>query len=218
MNIVSVNVGLPREVLWRGMPVLTGIFKDPVDGPVMIRTINLDGDKQADLMVHGGAGKAVYAYPAEHYDYWRNELPGVTFPWGKFGENLTTEGLSEDTLHIGDRLRVGSALLTVTQPRMPCYKLGIKFERDDMVKLFLASGRTGFYFSVEEEGEVRAGSKVEVLSRDPNQVTVSDITRLYVGNTPDPDLLRRATTTAALPQSWKSYLLERAQQRGRRTG
>lgn len=215
MNIVSVNVGLPREVIWRGAPVLTGIFKDPVDSAVMIRTLNLDGDRQADLTVHGGAEKAVYAYPAEHYDYWRKELPDVALPWGKFGENLSTSGLSEDTLHIGDRLRIGSALLTVTQPRMPCYKLGIKFERDDMIKRFLASGRTGFYFSVEEEGEVRAGSEVEILSRDPNQVAVADITRLYVDHTPNPELLRRAVNTIALPQRWKSYLVERAQARSR---
>ena len=215
MNVISVNVGLPREVESKGAKVLTGIFKDPVDGPVMIRTLNLDGDRQADLTVHGGAEKAVYAYPVEHYDYWRKELPDVKFPWGKFGENLSTSGLSEDTLHIGDRLRIGSALLTVTQPRMPCYKLGIKFERDDMIKRFLASGRTGFYFSVEEEGEVRAGSEVEILSRDPNQVAVADITRLYVDHTPNPELLRRAVNTIALPQRWKSYLVERAQARSR---
>jgi MOSC domain-containing protein YiiM len=215
MKIVSVNVGLPREVNWRGAKVLTGIFKDPVDGPVMVHTLNLDGDRQADLTVHGGAEKAVYAYPAEHYDYWRKQLPNVTLPWGQFGENLTTEGLLEDTLHIGDRLRVGSTLLTVTQPRMPCYKLGIKFQRDDMVKRFLASGRTGFYFSVEEEGQVQAGSEVEILSRDPNQVAAADITRLYVSHTPDADLLRRALNTVALPQSWKTYLVERAQARSR---
>src|SRR5205807_2049773 len=164
-------VGMPREVTWKGTRVQTGIFKEPVDGPVEVSKLNLFGDQQADLTVHGGAEKAVYAYPAEHYDYWRNELPHSSFSWGAFGENLTTEGLREDALYIGDRLRIGSAILMVTQPRMPCYKLALKFERDDMIKRFLMSGRSGFYFSVIEPGEVTAGSKVETLNRDPHQVT-----------------------------------------------
>jgi MOSC domain-containing protein YiiM len=179
MKIVSVNVGMPREAVWKGMTVQTGIFKEPVDGPVMISKLNLAGDKQADLTVHGGPEKAVYGYPAEHYQYWRQELPNVSFSWGKFGENLTTEGLQEDTLCIGDRLRIGSALLMVTQPRMPCYKLALRFERDDMIKRFLRSGRSGFYFSVIEPGEVRVESNIEVLSRDPNRVTVADVVRFY---------------------------------------
>lgn len=211
MKIVSVNVGLPREVVWEGATVRTGIFKEPVAGPVMIGNLNLAGDKQADLTVHGGPAKAVYAYPAEHYEYWRQELPGVLFPWGKFGENLTTEGLLlEDALCIGDRLRTGSAILMVTQPRMPCYKLALRFARDDMIKRFLASGRSGFYFSVIETGEVSAGSKIEILSRDPNRVTVADIVRLYLGQTGDPDLLERATNVSALPENWKAALLQRA--------
>jgi MOSC domain-containing protein YiiM len=181
VQVISVNVGLPREVVWKGMSVHTGIFKDPVDRPVTIRKVNLAGDQQADLTVHGGAAKAVYAYPAEHYEYWRKELPDVSFSWGKFGENLTTEGLTEDALCIGDRLKVGSAILMVTQPRMPCYKLALRFDRDDMIKRFLTSRRSGFYFSVVEEGEVRAGSEVEILSRDPNRVTVVDIVGLYLG-------------------------------------
>jgi MOSC domain-containing protein YiiM len=209
MEIVSVNVGMPREVVWQGATVLTGIFKEPVAGPVTIGKLNLAGDKQADLTVHGGPAKAVYAYPAEHYEYWRQELPDVSFPWGKFGENLTTQGLQEDTLRIGDRLRVGSALLMVTQPRMPCYKLALRFERDDMIKRFLTSGRSGFYFSVIEPGEVSVGSKVEILSRDPNRVTVADIGRLYLGQTRDLDLLERATNVSALPENWKSALLQR---------
>ena len=210
MKIVSVNVGMPREVVWQGMTVQTGIFKEPVAGPVMISQLNLAGDKQADLTVHGGPAKAVYAYPAEHYEYWRQEMPGVSFPWGKFGENLTTEGLQEDTLYIGDRVGAGSAILMVTQPRMPCYKLALRFERDDMIKRFLTSGRSGFYFSVIEPGEVSAGSKVEILSRDPNRVTVADIGRLYLGQTRDLDLLERATNVGALPGNWKAELLLRA--------
>ena len=206
MKIVSVNVGMPREVVWQGMTVRTGIFKEPVAGPVMISQLNLSGDKQADLTVHGGSAKAVYAYPAEHYRYWRQELPDVSFPWGRFGENLTTEGLQENTLYIGDRVRAGSAILMVTQPRMPCYKLALRFERDDMIKRFLMSGRSGFYFSVIEPGEVSAGSKVEILSRDPNRVSIADVGRLHLGQTRDLDLLERATNVGALPGNWKAEL------------
>jgi MOSC domain-containing protein YiiM len=179
MKVISVNVGLPREVAWNGGRVTTGIFKSPVSGSVPVRRLNLDGDRQADLTVHGGPYKAVYAYPIEHYPKWRDELPELELPMGSFGENLTVEGLDENTLHIGDRLRIGTSVLVVTQPRMPCYKLGIRFQRDDMIKRFLASGRSGFYFSVEEEGEVSAGTGIEILSRDPNQVRVVDIQLLY---------------------------------------
>ena len=206
MQVVSVNVGLPREVIWKGMRIQTGIFKDPVDRLVTISKLNLAGDRQADLTVHGGAEKAVYAYPADHYEYWRNRLPDVPFSWGKFGENLTTEGLMEDALCVGDHLRVGSAVLMVTQPRMPCYKLALRFDRDDMIKRFLTSQRSGFYFSVIEEGQVQAGSKVETLSRDPHRVAVGDIVRLYHGQARDPELLQRAMNVSALPQDWKSDL------------
>ena len=216
MKIVSVNVGMPREVVWRGTTIRTGIFKEPVDGAVMIRELNLDGDQQADLTVHGGPHKAVYGYPFEHYEYWRRELPDVAFSWGKFGENLTTDGLSEDTLCIGDRLKVGSATLMVTQPRMPCHKLALKFKRDDMIKRFLKSGRSGFYFLVVEPGEVQAGSSIEILSRDPNRVSVADLPRLYLGQIRDADLLRRALTVGALPDSWKAELRIRA--RAKSTG
>ena len=211
MKIVSVNVGLPREVIWRGMNVSTGIFKAPVDGPLKIGKLNLAGDKQADLTVHGGPNKAVYAYPAEHYEYWQRELPEATFSWGQFGENLTTEGLTEDTLHIGDHLRVGSATLMVTQPRMPCYKLALRFGRDDMVKRFLISGRSGFYFSVIEPGSVAPGSEIEILNRDPNRVSVADIGQLYLGVRRDPELLTRVDRLAALPEKWKAELFLREQ-------
>src|SRR5882724_12583457 len=157
MRVLSVNVGSPREVQWQGRPVRTSIWKSPVTGPVIVKTLNLDGDQQADLTVHGGEKKAVYVYPSEHYALWRAELPGVDLPWGAFGENLTTEGLMEDSVHIGDRFRIGSAELVVTQPRMPCFKLGIRFGRPDIVKRFLRSGRTGFYLTVTREGQVEAG-------------------------------------------------------------
>jgi MOSC domain-containing protein YiiM len=215
MRVVSVNVGLPREVDWNGGRIATGIFKEPVSGSVAVGRLNLDGDRQADLTVHGGAYKAVYAYPAEHYPRWRTEVPEVQFPYGAFGENLTVEGFDEDTLHIGDRLRIGTAVLAVTQPRMPCYKLGIRFGRDDMIKRFLASGRSGFYFLVEEEGKVSAGAEIEVLSRDPNQVRVADIQRLYLHQNKDATLLDRAVQVRALPERWRQWLVERA---GRATG
>jgi MOSC domain-containing protein YiiM len=210
MKVISVNVGLPLEVAWNGGRVMTGIFKGPVSGSVAVRRLNLDGDRQADLTVHGGAYKAVYAYAVEHYPKWRAEMPELEFPLGAFGENLTVEGMDEETLHIGDRLRVGTAVLVVTQPRMPCYKLGIRFQRDDMIKRFLASGRSGFYFSVEEEGEVSAGSEIEVLSRDPHKVRVADIQLLYLHQNKDATLLDRAVKVEALPESWRKWLIERA--------
>ena len=173
VRVISVNVGLPREVAWKGRVVTTGFFKDPVSGRVAVRRLNLEGDKQADLTVHGGVDKAVYVYPAEHYDYWRQELPGVPLPWGAFGENLTTEGLLEGAVHIDDRFRIGSAEFRVTQPRQPCYKLSVRFGRDDIVKRFLISGRPGFYLAVLREGDVGVGDTIELVSRDASQVTVA---------------------------------------------
>jgi MOSC domain-containing protein YiiM len=209
MKIVSVNVGLPREVTWKGRSVLTGIFKEPVAGAVRVRGVNLEGDRQADLTVHGGRDKAVYAYAAEHYDYWRNELPEMDLPYGMFGENLTTTGLFETDTCIGDRLRIGSVLFEVTQPRLPCYKLGLKFGRDDIIKKFLQSERSGIYFAVLEEGEIRAGDAIEVVSRDENQVTVTDIARLYTSEKANLDLLRRAVKVEALAENWREYFAER---------
>jgi MOSC domain-containing protein YiiM len=209
MRIVSVNVGRPQLVLWKGTPVSTGIFKDRVEGPVEVKTLNLAGDRQADLSVYGGPDKAVYAYPAEHYSYWRRELPDAELPWGAFGENLTTQGLSEETLHIGDRLRIGSAAFVVTQPRVPCYKLTICFDRDDMIKRFIASHTSGYYFSVEEQGELAAGSSIEIVDRDPNAVKVSDINRLYYGQPRDQELLQRVLNVGALPEGWREHLRQK---------
>src|SRR6266513_1674066 len=172
MKVLSVNVGLPREVTWRGKRVTTGIFKKPVNMPVMMRTLNLDGDQQADLTVHGGVSKAVYAYPSEHYNYWRTELPGTDLSWGMFGENFTTEGLLEDAVYIGDRFRIGETEVMVTEPRMPCYKLGIKFGRADIIKRFLASRRTGFYVAVTREGMVGAGYAFELVGHQKQDMSV----------------------------------------------
>jgi MOSC domain-containing protein YiiM len=209
MRIVSISVGLPREVQWHGKTVTTSIFKTPVSGRVAAKRLNLDGDQQSDLTVHGGADKAVYVYPSEHYAFWREELPGVALPWGAFGENLTTEGLLEDAIHIGDRLRIGSAEFSVTQPRMPCFKLGIRFDRADMVKRFLASGRTGFYLSVSREGEVAADDPITVLARDGAALAVADIVGLYTADRANQELLRRASELPALPDGWRDFFRKR---------
>jgi MOSC domain-containing protein YiiM len=202
-RIVSLNVGLPRKVIFNGQVVTTGIFKEPIEGHVMLKRLNLDGDKQADLTVHGGVDKAVYAYPVEHYDYWRRELPRMNLPWGMFGENFTTEGLLEDEVNIGDTLKIGSAKLMVTQPRMPCYKLGVRFGRMDIIRRFMASGRPGIYFKVSKEGEVKTGNKVKIIRRDKNNVTVRDIVSMYVGDHRDIEVMRRAVKIGALPEGWK---------------
>ena len=214
MHIVSVNVGMPREVTWKGMTVSTSIFKESVDGPKMVKRLNIQGDSQADLTAHGGEDKAVYAYPVEHYDYWRQELPGVPLPWGIFGENLTTNGLLESSVHVGDQFSIGSAGLVVTQPRMPCYKLGIRFQSDDMVKHFLASGRSGFYFAVSREGELRAGDQIKPIARDDNGLAIPEIVRLYVlkkYSEEDVASIRRALRVVALPENWKTYFRKRLQ-------
>src|SRR5271168_121702 len=180
MNLVSLNVGLPREVIWRGHTVTTGIFKEPVEGRIKLRTLNLDGDRQADLTVHGGEYKAVYCYPLAHYAYWRKELPGRDIPIGMFGENFTLDGSLEDSIHLGDRFSVGSAEVIVTQPRLPCYKLAVRFQSDEMVERFLTSGRGGFYLAVTREGEVGVGDEMKPIARDPRAVPVMEITRLYI--------------------------------------
>lgn len=217
MKLVSVSTGLPREVMWRGRSVTTGIFKQPVPERVALRKLNLDGDHQADLAVHGGEYKAVYCYPIAHYGYWRKELPGRDLPIAIFGENFTTDGLLEDSVHLGDQFSIGSAEVIVTQPRLPCYKLGVRFQSDDMVKRFLVSRRTGFYFAVTREGEVGADDEIKLIARDPNLVPVSEITRLYIAKRyadADATSVLRALGVAALPESWKEYFRERLQRMG----
>ena len=209
MKLISVNVGLPRDVTVSGKVVRTSIWKNPVPGRVHVSTLNLDGDEQSDLSVHGGVDKAVYLYPSEHYSYWRTQLPDVELPWGAFGENFTTEGILEDQIKVGDRMRVGSAEFMVTQPRMPCFKLGIRFDRRDMVKRFLQSKRTGFYLAVIWEGEVENGDAIEFTERQESGVTITDIVNLYSTDSQNQELLRRATELPALPQSWKDYFRKR---------
>lgn len=205
MRLISVNVGLPRTVMWKGQLVTTAIFKEPVESQVYLSRFNLAGDKQADLSVHGGLSKAVYVYPAEHYTYWQQDFPDMPLPWGMFGENLTTHGLLEDAVHIGDRLRIGSAEVIITEPRMPCYKLALKFGRDDIIKRFLRSGRSGFYLAVLQEGEIGAGDEVAFTEREPHQVTVADFVRLYVKEKDNLALLQRVIQVEALSESWRDY-------------
>ena len=205
MKLIFLNAGMPRIVESNGEPVTTGIFKEPQQGPIMLRTLNLDGDRQADLTVHGGISKAVYGYPVDHYEFWKRELREMELPYGMFGENFTTEGMLEDALNVGDRFRVGEAELMVTEPRLPCYKLGIKFGRTDILRRFLQSRRTGFYFAVVKEGEVEAGNEIDLLSRDINDITIADITRLYAFEKNDVETLRRAVKLEALSDSWREY-------------
>jgi len=209
VKVISLNLARPRLAVYKSATINSGIFKEPVSGRVALRKLNLDGDKQADLTVHGGPYKAVYAYPSEHYEFWRQELPGMDLPWGMFGENFTTEGLAEDDLHVGDRFQIGSAVVTVRQPRVPCYKLAAKFQRDDILERFLLSGRSGFYFSVEQEGEVGPGESIELLSQEHGGVTIAEMNRLFVREKYNQELLQKAIATDALPEDWRNYFLPR---------
>jgi MOSC domain-containing protein YiiM len=208
MRIVSLNVGLPRTIAWRGQQVTTGIFKQPVQGPLLLRQCNLDGDRQADLENHGGRVKAVYAYPSEHYAFWHQELPHMELPWGMFGENLTTEGLAEANTQIGDQFRIGEAVVMVTQPRIPCYKLGIRFGRDDIIKRFLESGRSGIYFSVVKEGMVAPGDPIGWSHRAEGGITVADINRAYAHGHENISLMRRAVHLAGLPVGIRDHFAQ----------
>ena len=208
-SLISVQVGVPRVVLRDGEEVATGIFKMPVQERILMRTLNLDGDQQADLSVHGGPHKAVYAYPAEHYEYWRRQLPDMDLPWSMFGENFTTEGMTEENVQVGDRFRIGSSVVMIRQPRVPCYKLAAKFQRDDILQRFLRSGHSGFYFSVEQEGGVEVGDSFQLLSREDNAITIAEMNLLFVKQKYDRALLQKAIATAALPGDWREYLLPR---------
>jgi MOSC domain-containing protein YiiM len=206
MRILSLNVGLPKEVPGANAMIRTGIFKSPVTGRVMLRKLNFDGDRQADLSVHGGPHKAVYLYPHEHYAWWQRELGGRDLAIGMFGENLTTQGISEDAIHLGDRLSFGGAEVVVTQPRPPCHKLGLRFQDPGMVSRFEASGRSGFYAMVTREGDVAAGDEIRVVQRDPCAVRVTDAARLFFAtafDAVDAEIARRALRVEAFPDKWK---------------
>jgi MOSC domain-containing protein YiiM len=210
MKLLSINVGLPRDIEWHGKVVRTSIFKAAVPGRIRVAKLNLEGDQQSDLTVHGGVDKAVYVYPSEHYRFWREELPGIDLPWGAFGENFTTEGgLDDKAVFIGDRFSIGSAKFVVTQPRMPCFKLGIRFGRADMVKRFMRSGRAGFYLGVLQEGEVAAGDTINLLAHDERKITVADIVNLYIADASNQDLLHRVSELPSLPENWREYFRKR---------
>jgi MOSC domain-containing protein YiiM len=207
MKVVSLSIGGPRKVEWHGGAVLTSIFKTPTDRRLRVSALNIEGDEQSDLSVHGGYEKAVYTYPSEHYPPWRGEL-GMDLPWASFGENLTTEGLTEE-VRIGDRFRVGTAEFVVTQPRMPCYKLGIRLGRPDVLRRMLRTGRTGFYFSVAVAGEIGAGDGIELVRRSEDDLTVADVVKLFTVEARNQELLRRAMRSSVLPLTWKEYFGER---------
>jgi len=216
LRLLSLNVGLPRQVRFQGELVTTGIFKEPVQGSVKLRKLNLEGDKQADLKVHGGVDKAVYAYAGEHYDYWRQELPDMSLPWGMFGENFTTQGMFEESVNIGDQFKVGTANLIATQPRMPCYKLGVKFGSMDMIKRFLASGLTGVYFKVMKEGELEQGDEIKLIKKDENSVTIKDIVRIYTIDKDDIQTIERAIKIKDLPNGWRYHFIKQLGQVGKK--
>jgi MOSC domain-containing protein YiiM len=217
-KILSVNVSLPKEIDFEGQKVITGIFKDAIEGRVKLRTLNLDGDKQADLTVHGGPDKAVYAYPIEHYEFWRNVYPNMEMPNGMFGENFTTEGLMEAEVNVGDVFKIGSSEVIATQPRMPCYKLGVKFGRMDVLKKFLASGYSGIYFKVLEEGEVGAGDSIIKIKEDSNRVGIIDIVRLYSSDRQNIKMMRSAVRVKALPEGWKDYFYDQIRRVEKKSG
>jgi MOSC domain-containing protein YiiM len=203
MKVVSVNVGMPRLLTWQGETFKTGIFKNPVAGRVMLRATNLDGDRQADLSVHGGPNRAAYAYPSEHYPAWRTGLHDPNLTWGAFGENFTIEGLLEANVFVGDRYRVGSAAVRVTTPRVPCFKLAAKFKTNEMIKDFLVSGRSGFYFAVDEEGDVGAGDEIRLLGREETQISIAEVNEIYAAKSPNREILERSLQVTSLPEPWR---------------
>lgn len=210
MRVVSVSVGMPQIVQTADEGfVTTAIFKKPVDGRVKVNELNLEGDAQADLRVHGGWSKAVYVYPREHYEFWEKEYPDKELEAAQFGENLATAGLVETEIFIGDRLRIGSAEFVVTEPRMPCYKLGIRFGRKDILRRFLQSRRSGFYLAVTKTGELESGDEIEILSRDENKVTITDIVRVWVADKNDIETMKRALKIDVFPESWKEPFRDR---------
>lgn len=209
-RVISVQVGVPRAVLRDGEEISTGIFKTPVQARVRMNQLNLVGDQQADLSVHGGRDKAVYAYPSEHYTFWKRALATEELPWGSFGENLTITGLLEGEACLGDRFQIGTAEVVVTQPRIPCFKLNLRFERDDMAKRFLASHRTGFYLRVLREGEVGAGDEIVRVHQDENRVSIAEVLQVYLGNPNSEEIRLRALRVPYLSNTWREELSQQS--------
>lgn len=210
MKIISVNVGLPIKVNFGREVVTTGIFKNPIQHRVKLNKLNLEGDKQADLTVHGGINKAVYAYPSEHYIFWKEEIKDFEYSWGTFGENLTTEGLFEDIVRIGDQFKIGSTKVMATQPRMPCYKLGIRFGRMDVIKKFLESGKSGIYFKVIKEGEIGINDTVKLIKKNNNDITIKNIVEMVTKDEIENiELMEKTIQVPELPTGWKNYFVEK---------
>ena len=210
-RLISIQVGVPRTVQVDGQEIPTGIFKTPVEKRIALHQLNLEGDQQADLSVHGGRDKTVYVYPSEHYPYWKKELPGVDLPWGAFGENFTTEGLLEDAVCVGDRFTVGTAEVVATQPRLPCFKLNLKFNSDIMTNRFTASRRSGFYLRVLRVGAVGAGDEIVRIHQDENQISIADTLRIYLHEPGSKELARRAIQLEYLPESWREQFRQSIQ-------
>jgi MOSC domain-containing protein YiiM len=204
-QLVSLNVGLPRRVQWRGRTVLTGIFKEPVDRTVVARRRNLDGDRQADLTVHGGVDKAVYVYPSEHYPLWQQELAPMEVLYAMFGENLTTQGLTEEHVLIGERFQIGEAVFVVRQPRQPCYKLAVRFNRSDILRRLVDSRRTGWYCAVEQEGSITNGDSIIRLGAPSDSLSIAAVAELLFTNTPNIEHLRVAATLPGLAAGMRTY-------------
>lgn len=206
-SVLQVNAARsPREIEWQGRTLTTGIFKTSVQGPVGVVKHQVVGDVQADLSVHGGPTKAVYAYSSEHYGWWTSELGLDELAWGAFGENLTTTGLLEDRVRVGDVFRVGTVELMATEPRMPCSKLAARFQRTNMQRLFTRSGRSGIYFAVHTEGTLEAGDAIELVSAHENGLTIADVFSLRTGQERDPALFQRALDHPVLADGWKETL------------
>ena len=206
-RLLSVNVGLPRDIAWRGMTVHTGVWKDAVRGRCRVGRLNLEGDGQGDLAGHGGEHRAVFVYQIESYSYWQEQLRRSDFVYGQFGENFTVEGLSDDRVCIGDRYRIGSALFEVTQPRVTCYRIGIRMNEFRMPALLTSSGRPGFYFRVLEEGDVGAGDEIVKVGEDKARMSVAEVNALLYSPQHPRDRLERASQIAALSSGWRSSFL-----------
>jgi MOSC domain-containing protein YiiM len=211
MQLLSINVGQPEKVKYKGKQVSTSIFKTPVKGPVKVNTLNLEGDRQADLTVHGGVYKAVYLYPTEHLDYWRRQYPEKQFNYGSFGENLSTSGLLETDICIGDQLRIGSAEFSVTSPRFPCFKLGIKMNDSGIIKAFMQANRSGFYLMVLKEGVISPGQGIELIGNDGYHFSIEEFSRLYALDRHNRSLLQKAINAPSLTDDWKEFFTGRLQ-------
>ena len=209
MNIHSIQIGKAKDVFYMGQDIRTGIYKKQTDGPVRVTKLKLEGDEQADLRVHGGVDKAVYAYPLEHYEWWKTEKPEKEFGPGMFGENLTVTGMEESRVYIGDVYRINDVELMVTSPRMPCNKLAMKMGDPMFIKDFMQANRSGFYFRVLQEGVINPGDAIEKLSEDGHKLSISEVVSLYGIEKGNKDLMQKAIASPSLPEDWKAYFRDR---------